>query len=470
MRSLVSLLFLTAALGAPLCGQTYDLVIANGRVMDPASGLDAVRHIGVTGTRIAAISATPLQGKRVINARNHVVSPGFIDMHQHGQTDENYRLKARDGVTTALELEIGVSPVAPWYRERQGKAVVNYGASVGHVRARMAVMKDTGEWLPRDNAIKKTATAEERRAIRDLIDQGLAEGALGIGFGFGYTPKAYNEELQELFAVGAKWKRPSYIHMRHGSLSDPGLAASLHEVFAYSLVTGASVHVVHIGASSTTRFDVAMEMVEAVRKRGLDLTMESYPYTAGMTRIETSIFDPGFNERLGLPYENMLWAETGERLTEKTFHEYRKKGGYVATFTNTEEMIRKNMVHPDIIIASDGILENGKGHPRVAGTYARVLGKYVRDEKALPLMLALRKMTVMPADRLGLRNKGRLQVGADADITVFNPNTVIDKATFEKANLPSEGIPFVIVNGTVVVDNNRVVEGVFPGQGVKAPK
>ena len=167
MRSLVSLLLIAAALGA----QTYDLVIANGRVMDPASGLDAVRHLGINGSRIAAISATPLPGKRVIDARNHVVAPGFIDMHQHGQTDENYRLKARDGVTTALELEIGVSPVDPWYRERQGKAVVNYGASVGHVRARMAVMKDTGEWLPRDHAIHKTATTEEREAIRGLIEK-----------------------------------------------------------------------------------------------------------------------------------------------------------------------------------------------------------------------------------------------------------------------------------------------------------
>jgi dihydroorotase len=187
-----------------------------------------------------------------------------------------------------------------------------------------------------------------------------------------------------------------------------------------------------------------------------------------MTRIETSIFDAGFTQRLGLPYNKMLWVATGEWLTEETFNKYRKEGGFVATFTNTEEMIHKNMAHPLVMIASDGILENGKGHPRVAGTYARVLGKYVREEKALPLMLALRKMTLMPANRLGLTNKGRLHPGTDADIAVFDPKTVIDHATFEKPNAASTGIPYVVVNGVVVVDKGRVVEGVFPGQAVKA--
>ncbi|MCC6585782.1 MAG: amidohydrolase family protein [Bryobacterales bacterium] len=464
MRFGISLLLAAGLLPA----ETYDLVIANGRVMDPASGLDAIRYVAISAGKIAAISDKSLAGKRVIDAKGLVVSPGFIDMHQHGQTEENYWLKARDGVTTALELEIGVEPVAKWYAERQGKAVVNYGASVSHVIARMGVMKDTGAWLPKDNAIKKVATAEERKAIRDRLDRGLAEGALGIGFGFGYTPAAGVEELLAMFEVAAKYKRPAYIHMRYGSLGEPGLPASLHEVFGYAAMTGAPLHIVHIGASSTTRFDVAMDLIARAKKHGIDVSMESYPYVAGMTRIETSIFDEGFQERLGLPYNKMLWVNTGEWLNEETFRKYRKQGGYVATFTNTEEMIRKNMAHPEIIVASDGILENGKGHPRVSGTYARVLGKYVREEKALPLMLALKKMTTMPAERLHLSNKGRLQVGKDADVTVFNPATVIDKSTFSNAALPSEGIPFVVVNGVVVVDNGKLVDGAKPGRAVTA--
>jgi N-acyl-D-aspartate/D-glutamate deacylase len=456
--------------------QPYDLAINNGRVMDPESGLDAVRHLGIRGGKIAKLSRSPISGAmRTIDARNHVVSPGFIDLHQHGQTDENYRLKARDGCTTALELEVGVSPVEPWYKEREGKALINFGASAGHIGARMRVMKDTGDWLPRDNAVDKDATPAERKAIIETVEQGLKEGGLGVGFGFNYTPHAMQEELQEVFQLAADWHRPSFIHMRYGSHGDPGIAASLHEVIAYSVVTGAPVHVVHLGASSALKFDTAIRIVEAARKRGVDISVESYPYIAGMTRLETAIFAPGFRERLGIDYKDMLWVATGERLTAETFERYRKQGGLVATFTNTEEMIEKNMAHPYVMIASDGIMDHGKGHPRAAGTYARVLGKYVRERKTLSLMDAIRKSSLMPAQRLEgmapvFRNKGRIKEGADADLAIFDPFTVTDKATFEKPDVPSEGIPYVIVNGQVVVDGGRVSEGLFPGRGLRAVK
>lgn len=297
--------------------------------------------------------------------------------------------------------------------------------------------------------------------------------ALGIGFGFNYTPKAMQEELQHVFTLAAKWERPGFIHMRYGSHGDPGIAASLHEVIAYAVVTGAAVHVVHLGASSTTKFPFAIRIVEAARQRGVDMTVESYPYVAGMTRLETAIFDPGFRERLGIDYKDMLWVATGERLTAETFEKYRKQGGLVATFTNTEEMIDKNMAHPLVMVASDGILENGLGHPRVAGTFARVLGRYVRERKVLSLQEAIRKMSLMPAQRLeamapAMRKKGRIRPGADADLVVFNPDTVSDRATFEKPDLPSAGIPWVLVRGTVVVDGGKVVHGVFPGVGIRA--
>lgn len=432
--------FLAAALAAS--AQQYDIAINGGRVIDPESGLDAVRHVGIRGGTVAIVSETPLRAKREIDARGHVVSPGLIDLHQHGQDDENYRVKALDGCTTALELEIGVHPVKRWYAEREGKALVNFGASVGHPSTRMAVMKDTGVWLPKDNAVSKTASPEEQEAIRELIRQGLSQGGLGIGFGFNYTPKAMQEELQHVFQLAADWQRPAFIHMRYGSNGDPGIAASLHEVIAYSVVTGAPVHVVHLGASSTNRFPLAIRIVEAARKRGVDITVESYPYIAGMTRIETAIFDPGFRERLGLDYKNMLWVATGERLTAETFEKYRRLGGLVATFTNTEEMIEKNMAHPLVMVASDGILEKGLGHPRVAGTFARVLGRYVRERKVLTLTEAIRKMSLMPAQRLeamapAMRNKGRIRAGADADIAVFHPDRVLDRATFEKPSVPS---------------------------------
>jgi hypothetical protein len=455
-----------------LAAQTYDLVIRNGRVMDPESGLDALRNVGVRGRSIAAITTKPLKGTREIDARGLVVAPGFI-LHQHGHTAENYRVKARDGVTTALELEVGVSPVEPWYRAREGKTLIHHGASAGYIPARMIVMKDTGAFLPRDAAVTKESTPEDRTAILHLIEKDLQDGGLGVGQGFNYTPKAGQEELEDVFRLAARWMRPSFIHMRYGSMGEPGLIASLHEVVAYATVTGASVHVVHYGASSTAKFDLGIQTVEGARRRGIDISLESYPYVAGMTRIETAIFDPGWEQRLGITPKDMVWVETGERLTPETFQKYRKQGGLVATFTNTEQMIRKNMAHPWIMIASDGILENGKGHPRVAGTFARVLGRYVRQEKALSLMDALRKMSLMPAQRLermspAMRNKGRLRTGADADLVVFDPNTVIDQATYDKPDLPSEGIPYVVVEGVPVVDQGKVSEGVFPGKGIKA--
>ena len=206
-----------------LGAQTYDVVLQRGRVVDPASGLDAVRSLGITGKKIAAISAHPLRGKVEIDTAGLVVAPGFIDLHSHGQTPENYRYKAMDGVTTALELEVGVSPVGEWYAAREGKALVNFGASAGHIPARMGVMKDTGDILPRDAAMNRRATLEEQKAIAAAVQKGLDEGALGMGLGLAYTPAATHEEILDLFYLAAKWKRPVFVHLRDAGSALPGI-------------------------------------------------------------------------------------------------------------------------------------------------------------------------------------------------------------------------------------------------------
>jgi len=456
------------ALLAPLSAQTYDIVLANGRAMDPESNLDAARHIGIRGGRIAAVSTSPLEGRTVVDVKGQVITAGFIDLHSHGQTPENYAYKARDGVTTALEMEAGVSPVTQWYAAREGRSLINFGATSGHIPARMAVLHDSGGLLPRDAAASSVGTPEQQKQIVELVRQGLDEGGLGIGMGIAYVPKTSREEILEVFHLAAQRRTPIYVHMRNGGPVEPGVIDALQEMLANAAATGASLHIVHITSMGIRQTPLCLRMIEGAQRRGLDVTTEAYPYTAGMTDLSSAIFDEGWQGRTGgIGYGDLQWAATGERLTAETFARYRKQGGMVAVHSIPEDMVRVAVANPIVMIASDGIMENGKGHPRAAGTYARVLGRYVREQHALGLMDALRKMNLMPAQRLGIQTKGRLQVGADADITVFDPDKVIDRATFDNPAQYSEGISYVLVNGTFVVKEGRVQEGVSPGRGLR---
>jgi dihydroorotase len=455
-------------LAAPMLAQQYDIVLANGRVMDPESNLDAVRNVGIRGAKIAAVAESALEGRAVVDVRGLVVTAGFIDLHSHGQTPENYGFKARDGVTTALELEVGVNPVSVWYAAREGRALINFGATSGHIPARMAVMHDSGQLLPRDAAVNNVATPEERKRIYELVRQGLDEGALGIGMGIAYVPKATREEILELFQLAAQRRVPIYVHMRNAGPLEPGAIDALQEVLADAAATGAALHIVHITSMGLRETPVLLSMIEGARRRGLDVTTEAYPYTAAMTDLSSAIFDEGWQQHMGgINYGDLQWAATGERLNADTFVRYRKQGGMVVIHNIPEEAARLAVANPLVMIASDGMIENGKGHPRGAGTYARVLGRYVREQHALELMDALRKMSLMPAQRLGIQSKGRLQVGADADIVVFDPARVIDRATFDNPAQYSDGIPHVLVNGVFVVRNGELQKGAAPGHPLR---
>ncbi|HTP34484.1 MAG TPA: amidohydrolase family protein [Candidatus Acidoferrales bacterium] len=455
-------------LAAPLFAQPLDLAINNGRVLDPATNLDAVRHIGIRGGKIAEISTAPLTARGIIDAAGLTVTPGFIDLHSHGQTAENYRFKARDGVTTALELEVGVNPVDAWYRERQGRALINFGATSGDIPAHIAVMHDSGALLPRDKAVERAATAAEFQQVLARIARGLDDGALGIGMGIAYLPHESRAEVFEIFQLAARRRVPVYVHVRSGGPVEPGAIDALQEVIADAAAAGSSLHVVHITSVCLREAPLCLAMIDGAHTRGLDVTTEAYPYTAGMTDLGSAIFSPGWQQRQGgISFGDLQWAATGERLTADSFERYRKQGGMVAVHSIPEDVVRLAIGHPGVMIASDGILNEGKGHPRAAGTYARVLGRYVREQHALTLADAISRMTLLPAQRLGLANKGRIAVGADADITVFDPGHVIDRATFEKPAQYSEGIPYVVVNGTVVVDRGELVTTAMPGQPVR---
>jgi N-acyl-D-aspartate/D-glutamate deacylase len=465
-------------IASPAGEPEYDLVILNGRVVDPESGIDAIRNIGINagpnnnGT-IQAISEKSLKGKASVLATGLVVAPGFIDLHSHGQDQENYRFKAMDGVTTALELEVGTGDVEKWYSDRQGKSLINYGASAGHIPARIAVMHDPGVFLPSGDAAHKEASTSEIEEMKRRLELGLNQGALGVGFGINYTAAASRWEILEMFRAAAKFRAPCFVHMRYSGLNEPNSITALEEVISATAVTGAPLHVVHISSSGLRATPMLLQMITEAQSRGLDVTTECYPYTATQTNIESAIYDEGWKEALGADYKDLQWVATGERLTAESFARYRKTGGAVIGHVIPEEIARLSVSSPLTMIASDGGLQNGKGHPRGSGSYARVLGRYVREQKALTLTDALRKMTIMPARRLEqiapiMKNKGRIRVGADADLTIFDPATVIDKSTFESPAQYSEGIKYVLVGGVFVVKEGKLQTDVNPGRAVRA--
>lgn len=459
-RILLTILTLLPAPSLALA-QQYDIVIANGRVIDPESGLDAVRSIGIRNGRIERVAAEALAGRTVIDAAGLVVSPGFIDLHRHGQSDQAYRLQALDGVTTALELEVGDGDVDAWYRGREPGRLINYGVAIGHIPVRMKVLNDPGVFLPSGPAAQKAATDPELLEILRLVDEGLKQGAVAVGMGLAYTPEASAMEALQVFRVAARHGASVHIHLRGG-------VSGLIEAIGDATVSGAPLHVVHANSTGGRNTPHFLKVIEDARAHGVDITTEAYPYTAGATSIQSALYD-NWRTWPDERFRSMQWPRTGERLTRETFEKYRATGGTVISHSNTEEMVTFAINHPLTMIASDG----GPSHPRGAGTFAKVLGRYVREQRGLTLPAAIAKMTFMPARRLetrvpDLKGRGRIRVGAHADIVVFDAERIIDRSTYENPGVASEGMRHVLVNGVPVVRDGNVVEGVAPGRAVRA--
>ena len=460
-------IFGLAVLAVSACGpsERYELVVRDGHVMDPESGLDAVRNIGIRDGRIEAISNDRMNGEREIDASGLIVSPGFIDLHAHGQLEEAYRAMVQDGVTSGFELEVGTDDVPAWYEERAGGQFINYGVSAGHIPVRMKVMGDEGQFLPSGPAGSEQATLDQIAMMKSMLEEGLRQGAIAVGFGLAYTPAATTSEFETMLRVVADHGTTAHIHVREDR-------NGVQDAIDSAAVTNASLHVVHANSSGGAYTAEFLQKIDLARSLGMDVTTEAYPYEAGMTGIESAFFDDWESwDDDRFPIHQ--WSETGERLTRGSFARYREQGGFVIIHSRTEEMTRTAIESPLTMIASDGFISGGRGHPRTSGTYSKVLGKYVREEGVLTLMEALRKMTIEPARRLEnyvatMKSKGRLEVGADADITIFDAATVIDRATYIDPTIPSEGIEFVLVNGVVVVDDGALVVDAKPGRPIKA--
>lgn len=466
---------LLGIVSSSVCAQ--DLVILNGRVMDPETGLNAIRHVIVEDGRITGLSVEVPNATVTIDATGLVVAPGFIDLHAHGQDLTSNRFQAADGVTTALELEIGTWPVSRFYDSRRGNALINYGATVSHVIARHAAIEgdedasdDLQEYFQKafgTESARRAASTDEMAHTLELLREGMRQGALGFGFGITYTPGATHEEIFRAFAAASEVQAPVFVHIRASGRMGGDRLAPIQEVIANAFATGASLHIVHLNSSTDESARTALELIRTARRAGLDVTTESYPYTAGSTLIQSALFDNWQGD-----YSNLQWAATGERLNQETFKAYRKQGGGVIIHGRSEETNAWLVGQPDLIVASDGIsFASGPAHPRGAGTYSKILGYYVREQRVLDLMTALAKMTLLPALRLEsiapeMKRKGRVQIGADADLTIFDPDTVIDKATYTDSMQFAAGIHYVLVGGVPVVRDGTLVEGVFPGKPI----
>jgi len=467
----------------------YDIVIENGRAVDPETGLNAIRNIGISGGRISAISDEPLTGKTVIDAHDHIVAPGFIDIHSHSPTPLGLFYQARDGVTTTLELEAGSYPLSEYGALIRGKAIINYGASAGSLNARIATMTDfrkssllapasraTDEGHPITRALVTPANADEIAGIKAKLIRALDNGAIGIGVPLDYMSIAVKDaELRMLFDLGAVYDVPLFIHIRRGIAGDP---AGLDEVLALAKETGTRILICHLSHSAMQNTPLFLEKIREARANGADVWAEVLPYNAGSVQIGAAVFNRDWRKIFNIDYKDVQLAATGEWFTEESFERTRKENPEAEIIHHylKEEWTRQLATAPDVIISSDGLpalSTDKKIPPQGVGSFSKILGKYVREEQAIDMMTALSKMTLQPAQLLEkaapvFRLKGRLQIGMDADVVIFDPKTIRANTTYLDPHQASTGVNWLLVGGEIVLENGAIRPKTFPGQFLKA--
>ncbi len=497
--------------------ESYDLVITGGRVMDPETGLDAFRSVGITNGKIVAVTEEKINGKQTIDATGHVVAPGFIDGHMH-TVDIPLAQKAalRDGVTTTLDLEAGAMPVGRWYADLEGKSQTNYGASASSAGARTATF-DKGylkktvsanivyDMMSKDDpnvtgdTFVRVPSEKGIENIMTLVEEGLQEGGLGVGICPGYIVDGMtSQEMIGVQKLAGKYGRFSHLHGRFSSQTVPTSAIlGFQEAIASAGAYGGGLIIAHFTAQALNLTGVAIQYIDDLRAGGVPVVLEVYPYNFGEAGngISADYLKPdNYQKNMGRSYNDIMLAATGERLTKERYDELLKTDPYASVmfYNATEEDMLKGVAHPDVLIGSDSFpFVDEKGnfvsdwdtpfdkvntHPRTVGTHGHVL-RLTREKKLMPLMTAISKMSYQYADFLAkngvaqMANKGRIKEGADADIVIFDPESIQDNSSLEKGKnaLPTTGIPYVVVNGTIVVKNSKVLKGVYPGKPVRCP-
>jgi cytosine/adenosine deaminase-related metal-dependent hydrolase len=487
----------------------FDLVILNGRVIDPETQLDALRNVGIKQGKITAVSPEPLHGREVIDASGLVVAPGFIDLHSHGQMIPSMRMQAFDGVTTALEMEAGSLPIDLAYDVAEGEGrPLNYGFSASWALARMSLLENLqldGKTLAMLATLGtsrwgRLVPPEQSQQIVALVEQGLKQGALGIGILPGYAPKANHDEYYLLAKLAAQYRIPTFTHSRCANFQEPcGSYEGVAEVIAAAAATGAHMHLCHVNSTSLRHMDQVLDAIHHAQEQGLKITTEMYPYGAGSTVIGAAFAAPEVLPLLGIEATDIYnvstehWISSAEELARMQQQHPSDLALFYFLNENQQEdraLLEHALAFPNVAIASDAIpftvngrpLEgvewplpaNALAHPRGSGTYGRILGSYVRERQVITLSEALRRASLVPAQILEeaapqMKSKGRLQVGADADIVIFDAQTVTDRATYVNPRLTSVGMHHVLVNGQYVIKEQTLVREALPGKPVRGP-
>jgi dihydroorotase-like cyclic amidohydrolase len=485
-----------------------DVVLRGGRVVDPDSGLDAVRDVAVAQGRITSLGEALPEARVEVDATGLVVTAGFVDLHSHVTDIAGLRLQALDGVTTALELEAGATPVAAAYASAaaQGRPV-NYGFAASWALARMqavagmTVHASLAGFLARlaDPRWQRAAEPAQITAMLDALSTDLADGALGIGILLGYAPAVSPDEYLMVAALAAQAGAPTFTHARDLiELVPCTLADGAEEIVRAASQTGAHMHYCHVNSTSRRHIDRVLTVVGRAQAAGAKVSTEAYPYGSGMTAIGAAFLAPERLGERGLVPSSLTFAPTGERVASaERLRELRRDdpGGLALVDLLNEDdpadraLLMRSLTFPAAVVASDAMPLTWTGpaadprawpppasaitHPRTAGTFSRALRLLTRGSPPLGLAEALRKCSLGPARLLedhvpAMRRKGRLSAGSDADIVVFDPATISDRATYLDSTRPSSGIRHVMVNGSLVVRDGELMLGAAPGRPVRA--
>ena len=503
----IRLVVSTAVLcSAPVLATDYDLVILKGRVMDPATGFDAVRNVGIKDGRIVIITESEISGNDSLDATGHVVAPGFVDTHTHSSDKFAIRMSMMDGVTTGLDLEVGALNVGAWYERESGKWPMNYGQTVSQELARMVVHDGLEIIGPVDatDAFQLRARAQEDgvagwsvtvsdreqiNQISQILDENLRQGALGVGSTIGYASTGISTyEMFEAQRTAARYGRLTAAHTRfHGSPKPPTEAPlAFAEVFANASLLKASLLVCHDNDYGWWEIE---EKLTLARDQGMNMWSEYYPYTAGSSSIGSEfLFPENFEDILGLKYEETLYDPSQDKFLTKA--EYQQivetdPGRTIVVYNPARvEWLPYWLRVPHMVVGSDAMWTNDEsltwdsdpvlfsGHPRTSGAHTTVL--QLAREAGVELMFTLSQLSYWPAMHLGdagieaMRERGRVQEGMVADIVIFEPETVAPRSTYKKGEngLPPVGLPHVIVNGVFVKRDNQAT-GEFPGQPIR---